>query len=76
MFLSLSIAGISTQNTARQVIENAASNGVDVIAITDHQFSIGGRIGEYIEEINQVKAEFSGKIKVLFTVIENHQNYI
>lgn len=53
------------QNTAREIIENAAANEVDVIAITDHQFSIGTRIGEYIEEINALKAEFSGRVRVL-----------
>lgn len=53
------------QNTARQVIENATANGVDVIAITDHQFSIGDRIGEYIEEIATLKTEFSDRVKVL-----------
>jgi len=53
------------QNTAREIIENAAANNVDVIAITDHQFSIGARIGEYIGEINDLKAEFAGKITVL-----------
>lgn len=53
------------QNTAREIIENAVAGGVDVIAITDHQFSIGTRIGEYIGEINALKAEFEGRIKVL-----------
>lgn len=52
-------------NTAREVIENAAANNVDVIGITDHQFSIGEKIGEYIEEITALKTEFSGKITVL-----------
>lgn len=53
------------QNTAREVIENAAAKGVDVIGITDHQFSIGAKIGEYIREINALKSEFSDRITVL-----------
>ncbi len=53
------------QNTAREIIENAVSGRVDVIAITDHQFSIGDKIGDYIREINALKAEFCGKITVL-----------
>ena len=53
------------QNTAREIIENAVSNGIDVIGITDHQFSLGGKTGEYIEEITSLKKEFSEKITVL-----------
>ena len=52
------------QNTAREIIENAVLNRVDAIAITDHQFSIGDKIGEYIEEINALKVEFRDKITV------------
>ena len=52
-------------NTAREVIGNAAANMVDVIGITDHQFSIGKDIGSYIEEINSLKAEYKGRITVL-----------
>ena len=52
------------QNTAREIIENAVLNRVDAIAITDHQFSIGDKIGEYIKEINALKVEFRDNITV------------
>ena len=52
-------------NTAREIIENAVRNRVDIIAVTDHQFSIGDKIGDYIKEVNELKTEFKDKIKVL-----------
>ncbi len=53
------------QNTPREIIENAYNAGVSVVGITDHQFSIGSRIGEYISEINALKAEYADRITVL-----------
>ncbi len=52
-------------DSVRDVVENAVQNGVDVIGITDHQFSIGERIGEYIAEVRKIGREYEGKIKVL-----------
>lgn len=52
-------------NSVEEVIENAIVQGVDVIGITDHQFSIGDRIGEYIFSVNNAKEKFKGKIEVL-----------
>lgn len=53
------------QNTVSEVVENAIENGVDIIGITDHQFSIGDRIGEYIYEVNKAKEKYKNEIKVL-----------
>lgn len=52
-------------NSAREIIENAAANKVEVVGITDHQFSIGKNIGGYIEEINALKSEFKDRVTVL-----------
>lgn len=48
-----------------EVVENAVRHGVDVIGITDHQFSIGDRIGEYINAVNRAKEKYKGRIDVL-----------
>ncbi len=53
------------QNTVEEVIENAIKNNVDVIGITDHQFSIGDRIGEYIYTVKNAKEKYKEKICVL-----------
>ncbi len=52
-------------NTPFEIVENAMANGVDVVGISDHQFSICEGLYEYINEINSLKEEFSGRIKVL-----------
>ena len=53
------------QNSPEQIIENAINNGVAVIGITDHQFSIGTNISEYIHKLTECKEKYAGKIKVL-----------
>lgn len=53
------------QNSVEEVVENAAESGVGVIGITDHQFSVGDRLGEYICEVNRVKEKYRGRITVL-----------
>ena len=53
------------QNSPEQIIENAINNGIDVIGITDHQFSIGSRIGEYIDKLLECKDKYAKDIKVL-----------
>lgn len=52
-------------NTPSEIVRNAMANRIDVVGITDHQFSIRDRLFEYIDEINALKAEYSGKIRVL-----------
>ena len=53
------------QNSPEQIIENAIEHGVDVVGITDHQFSIGSGIGEYIKRLSDCKAKYAGRIRVL-----------
>lgn len=48
-----------------ELIENAIDNKVDVIGITDHQFSIGASLGEYKNKLEKCKAEYSRYIRVL-----------
>lgn len=52
-------------NTPEEIIENAINCGVDVIGITDHQFSIGSRLDEYFECIQGCKIRYADKIRVL-----------
>ena len=52
-------------NSPEEIIENAIAHSVDVIGITDHQFSIGGNLNKYFEHINICKARYADKIKVL-----------
>ena len=52
-------------NTPDEIIENAIAHSIDVIGITDHQFSIGERLGEYFEYIQHCKIKYGGKIRVL-----------
>lgn len=52
-------------NTPEEIIRNAMANRIDVVGITDHQFSICEKLFDYIAEINALKAEFSGRIQVL-----------
>ena len=53
------------QNSPEQMIENAIENGIDVVGITDHQFSIGGGMSGYIKRLGECKEKYAGKIKVL-----------
>ena len=48
-----------------ELIENAIKNGVDVIGITDHQFSMGNSLAEYKHKIAQCREEYSRYIRVL-----------
>ena len=51
-------------NSPEELIENAIRNGVDVIGITDHQFTIRQNIHTYIEHILRCKEKYVGRIKV------------
>lgn len=52
-------------NTPEEIIENAIAHGIDVIGITDHQFSINGRLEEYYRYIRRCQEKYKNKIKVL-----------
>ncbi|MCI8521554.1 MAG: PHP domain-containing protein [Clostridia bacterium] len=52
-------------NTPEEIIENAINNGIDVIGITDHQFTIGDNLPVYYEYIQHCKIKYADKIKVL-----------
>ncbi len=52
-------------NTPEEIIENAIRAGVDVIGITDHQFTIGDKLSLYYEYIQRCKIKYADKIKVL-----------
>lgn len=52
-------------NTPEEIIENAIRCGVDVIGITDHQFTIGDALAEYYEYIQRCKIKYADRIKVL-----------
>ena len=47
------------------VIENAIRHGVDVIGITDHQFTIQSDITKYFTYIQHCKIKYQDQIKVL-----------
>ncbi len=51
-------------NSPEQIIENAINCGFDAVAITDHQFTIKNRLGEYIDRLQKCKAKYSSQIKV------------
>ncbi len=53
------------RNTPDEIAENAISHGVDVVGITDHQFSIGSSVGAYIKDIKRCAAKYSRYIRVL-----------
>lgn len=51
-------------NSPEQIIENAINHGFHAVAITDHQFTIKNRLGEYIDRILRCKEKYASKIKV------------
>lgn len=52
-------------DTPERLIEHAISVGIDTIAVTDHQFSLGGRLEEYISRLEECRVKYNGKIRVL-----------
>lgn len=52
-------------NSCEEIIENAMSKGIQVVGISDHQYSIGSDIGEYIYTVNECKRKYQKYIKVL-----------
>ena len=52
-------------DSPEQIIENAIRHRVDVVAITDHQFSLGNRLNEYKQKLGECKIKYAPYIKVL-----------
>lgn len=52
-------------NTPEEIIENAILCGIDIIGITDHQFTIGDKLPIYYEYIQHCKIKYADKITVL-----------
>lgn len=52
-------------NTPEEIIENAIAHSIDVIGITDHQFSIGADLSEYHARLLDCKKKYADKITVL-----------
>ena len=52
-------------DTPEAIIENAIKCGVDVIGITDHQFSIEDNLSVYFQHLQHCKVKYSDKICVL-----------
>ncbi len=52
-------------NTPEEIIENAINCGVDVIGITDHQFSIGENLPAYYRHIRHCQLKYADRIRVL-----------
>jgi histidinol phosphatase-like PHP family hydrolase len=49
-------------NTPEEVIEHAIAEKIDVIGITDHQFSVKDEFSEYCERLGRCKARYGGRI--------------
>lgn len=52
-------------DTPEAVIENAIARNVDIIGITDHQFTIGAELSGYIQTIRSLQAKYADEIQVL-----------
>lgn len=53
------------KNTPEAIIQNAIAHNVDVIGITDHQFTIRQDLEYYISYLKYCKKKYSGQIQVL-----------
>ena len=52
------------QNSCEEIIKNAIANGIEVVGISDHQFSLHSKIDDYIRELNELKMAYKNKITV------------
>lgn len=48
-----------------RVVERAISGGVDILGITDHNYGIGARKAEYLNEMGELKRAYNGRIRIL-----------
>ena len=53
------------RDNPRDLIETAIKHGVEVLGISDHNYGIGERKGDYLQEIRALADEYKGKIKIL-----------
>lgn len=52
------------QNSCTEIIKNAIANDIKVVGISDHQFSVRSKIGDYIRELKELKLLYKNKIDV------------
>ena len=52
------------QNSCEEIIKNAIANGIKVVGISDHQFSVRSKIDEYIRELKELKLSYRHLIDV------------
>jgi len=47
------------------LVKKMIEEGVDVFGISDHNYGIAGRWGEYFDEVTKLKQKYADKIKIL-----------
>lgn len=52
------------KHTAYELADNACSCGIDVLGISDHQFTDGFDFGEYIKQLRKIRQEFSNRCEI------------
>lgn len=57
-------ASYDGSNSCEEIIENAISNGISVVGICDHQFSVKSDLYRYIEKVNECKEKYKNFITV------------
>ena len=53
------------KNRPEEIVKNALANGIDVVGISDHQFTIGASFMAYADAVAELKEKYSDKIEVL-----------
>lgn len=48
-----------------RVIERAIEGGIELLGITDHNYGIGDRKGQYLDELFEMQTAYKGKIRLL-----------
>ena len=52
-------------DTPEELIEHAIAVGIDTVAVTDHQFSLGNRLEEYLCRLEECREKYKSRIRVL-----------